>query len=473
MADNLDPNVVKNTPKTLQGLAVVIERYNKSLVDITSNITEISLYESIFTPFMYGEIILIDNSAMLSIFPFIGQEKVLIVWEREDKTIVKVFRVTDVFDVNQINESTGGYGISITSEKQMRNAISLFSKSYKDNSSEIIRKLYKEYLLEDLDVKVEGYFDHNVVFPYMKPLQAINMIQRATPAIDKTPMFVFESLYDEKPILNSMKQMLEQNPVLEIDPKNTAADNPISASSNMDKYRNQAYKVTINRAYNTLDQLGSGAYSCQTLGVDIGARTYTVTDFDFTKHAPTICQKDWISTFFTFDSVINTDNPDGVLVNGIRSTAAPVQYRNENAFEDFPNLNTIDENLAAAMRSYMKRLKSISVNVHMNSVPDLGVGKTVKLKWYRFSPKLNNEDPEDKVNSGVYLIAALRHYLKNGEYTMSMELVRDGIGEDAELYVNGNPPNFGNPLREQQSLLTEFEPRPIGSFIFGDLFDND
>ena len=66
----------------------------------------------------------------------------------------------------------------------------------------------------------------------------------------------------------------------------------------------------------------------------------------------------------------------------------------------------------------MKRLKSTSVNVYMNSVTDLEAGKTVDLKYYRFSPKLNNEDIDDKVNSGKYLIAALRHYVKNGEYTM-------------------------------------------------------
>lgn len=472
MADNLDPRVLELTPKKFKGIGVVIERYNQGTVDITGNITEISLYESIYTPFMYGEIIIIDNSAMLSTFPFIGQERVLITWEREDKKITKVFRVTDVFDVKQINETTGGYGISITSEQQVRNAISLFSKSYKGNSSEIIEKIYKEFLLKDLDVRATGYLSHNIVFPYIKPLQAINMIQRATPAFDKTPMFVYDSLYEEKPILTSMAQMFEQEPVVEIDPKNTVATDPSVSSTNIDEFRNQAYDVSINRAYNTLDQLGSGSYACQTLAVDIGSRSYNVTDFDFTKHAPTIGGKDWISTFFTFDDVLNSTNPDNVLVNGIRSTSAPVQYRNANAYDDYPSLSTVDENLVAGMRSYMKRLKSTSVNVYMNSHTDLGAGKTVNLKWYRFSPKLQNEDPDDKVNSGKYLIAALRHYIKNGEYTMSLELVRDGMGEDAELYVNGAPPNFGNPPRKQKSLLADYEPSNVSSSIFGDLFDN-
>lgn len=473
MAENSDPNVIKKIPKKLRGLRVFIERYNKSLVEITNNITEISIYESIFSPFLYGEIIIVDNSAMLSKFPFIGQERALIIWEREDKKIEKIFSVTDVFNVRQVNETTGAYGISITSEKQMRNAISLFSKSYKGNSAEIIQKIYKEFLLEDLDLKVQGFLSHNIVFPYIKPFQAINMIQKATPAEDKTPMFVYDTLYGDGPVLDSMKNMLKKESVLLIDPKNAVSLDPKYSLPDVEKFRNQAYEVAINRAYNTLDQLGSGIYACQTLSVDIGERTYTVTDFDFTKHAPTVGGKDWISTFFTFDDVINSENPNGVLVNGIRSTKAPVQYRNARAYEDFPNLNTVDENLVAGMRSYAKRLISTSVNVHMNSVTDLEAGKTVDLRWYRFSPKLQNEDPEDKINSGKYLIASLRHYIKNNDYTMSLELVRDGINQEAELYVNGAPPNFGNPPRVRKSLLADYETPKVSSSIIGDVFDNE
>lgn len=473
MADNLDPNVLSLMPKKFKGFKVIIERYNKEVIDITGSITEISLYETIYTPFVYGEMIIVDNSAMLSTFPFIGQERVLIVWEREDKVIYKIFRVTDVFNVRQVNESTGGYGLSITSEKQIRNSFSLFSKSYKGNSAEIIQKIYKEFLLEDLDVRIQGFLPHNIVFPYIKPMAAINMIQKATPAADKTPMFVYDTLYGEQPVLNSMKNMLEQDPVLEIDPKNTISTSSNELSSqNIDQFRNQAYDVTINRAYNTLDQMNEGAYGSQTLSVDISNRSFTATDFDFQLHAPSI-GKEWISTFFTFDDVPKADNPNDVLVNGIRSTKLRLQYQNEYAYEDYPNLNTIDENLLAGMRSYMKRLKSTSVTVYMNSVTELEAGKTVDLKYYRFSPKLQNEDVDDKVNSGKYLISALRHYVKNGEYTMSLELVRDGIGEDADLYVNRNPPNFGNPPRVQKSLLADYEPQNLGSSIFGDLFDNE
>jgi len=241
MADNLDPRLPELTPKKLKAIRVVVERYNQEIIDITSSITELSLYESIYAPFVYGELIVVDNSAMLSTFPFIGQEKVLIYWERENKTFTKVFRITDVFDVRQINDQTGGYGLSITSEQQVRNSISLFSKSYKGNSSEIIEKIYKEFLLTDIDVRTTGYLAHNIVFPFIKPLQAINMIQRATPAFDKTPMFVFETVYGEKPVLDSMKNMLDQDPVLTLQMKNNTNADPQNglASNKMEEFRNQ------------------------------------------------------------------------------------------------------------------------------------------------------------------------------------------------------------------------------------------
>jgi hypothetical protein len=92
----------------------------------------------------------------------------------------------------------------------------------------------------------------------------------------------------------------------------------------------------------------------------------------------------------------------------------------------------------------------------MNSVPDLEVGKTVMYTQPRFSAKLNpKEDSNDKVHSGKYLIGAIRHYVKNLEYTMSIELIRDGMGAEADFYPNGAP-NVGAPPVKRKSILPEF-----------------
>lgn len=277
-------------------------------------------------------------------------------------------------------------------------------------------------------------------------------------------MFVFESLYGDKTYLNSMKQMLEQDPIIKLEPKNIINQDTVTGSSmrDMESYRNQVYSINIPKAYDTLDQLGSGAYGSSTVVIDIGTKSATVTDFDFREHAPAI-SNDWISQYFAFENVPKAEDipgSNGVRVHGIRSTRLHVQNRNSLAYEDYPNLNSVDENMLAGMRSYMKRLTTTSVFVYMNSVTEMEVGKTVELTFPRFSPNLEGvDDIEDKVNSGKYLISAIRHYIKNTEYTMSIELIRDGIGEKARLEPNGDVPNFGAPVRRRASILPPMPPK--------------
>jgi hypothetical protein len=467
-----DPNLAKLSPRKFRSLTAYITKYNDTVVEITKEITEISIYESIYTPFMYGDLVIIDTSAMLSTFPFVGQEKLRLIWEREDKTVETEFYITDIADVSQINDSTGTYTLNFTSEKQVRNSFCLFSKSYKGNSVDIIKSIFKEYLREDIQTSTRGMLSHNVVFPYTKPISAINMVQQTTPAEDGTPMFVYETLYGNRTYLSSMKAMLNQAPVMKIEPKNIInSDNGNMIVGGMKNYRNQINQMAIIKGYDTLSHISQGSFGAQTISVDIGKQMADITDFDFRKHAPPI-SKDWITTFFAFEDVPNSENiagSNGVRVNGIRSTKLHVQHKNTLAYEDFPNLNDVEPNVFASMKSYMKRLNTTTLHVYMNSVTELEAGKTVDVVFPRFSPNLEGiDDIEDKVNSGKYLISAIRHYVKNRDYSMSLELVRDGMGETASFYGNNRVPNFGAPLRIKKSLLPELKKSLIDRI--GDLF---
>ena len=106
----------------------------------------------------------------------------------------------------------------------------------------------------------------------------------------------------------------------------------------------------------------------------------------------------------------------------------------------------------------MSRMDSTVVNIYMNSVPAIAAGVTVEYTKQRFSPKFNrDEDPTDKVNSGIYLVSSVRHYIRNNEYTMSIELIRDGMGKEADLY-NNETPDFGSPPRKRESVLGDLLP---------------
>lgn len=451
MADN---DLSQITPKKITGLKVTVKKYNGTIIDIAHNVTEISIYESIYTPFLYGELIIVDNSAMVSTFPFVGQEEVLIEWEREGRKMKKKFFITDVFDVKQQLEGVGSYGLSITSEKQMRNAISLFSKAYRGRGDEIIKKVHDEFLKgEPLQVKTKAKTSHSVVFPYMKPIQAIDMIRKHVLADDGTPMFVFESLYGEKPVLDSLKSMLESKPVFDIKPLKTVNTNSLGEGSrDTAKYRGQVYEALITRGYDTLNMLTKGAFASTATVVDISTKEASKTQFSFKEHAPPIA-KNWVTEFFAFDGtrIYNHYNTQNYLVHENK-----LSFCDDSGSPQFPNISTLNERDFLALVSYTARLNTINLAIFMNSVPELEVGKTVTYTQPRFSAKLNpQEDQDDKVNSGKYLIGAIRHYVKNLEYTMSLELIRDGVGEKADFY-GSNQPNLGQPPVTRLSILPEF-----------------
>jgi len=444
-------------PKGIRSLRIEIESYNGNRYDVSGNYTELSIYESIYTPFLSGELILVDNSSMLSKFPFIGQEKLLVQWERDDELFEKRFFITGVFDVARALDGVGAYGLTLSSEKQMLNASSLFSKAYRGRSDEIIRSVYEEYLGSDLVIGTNGKTSHNVVFPFIKPLQAIDMMCRNTLAEDNTPMFMYESLYREETRLESFGSMYSADPIIDLEMKLESNNDPSKPEPTRDLSdgKGRVYEFSLPKSYETLERLGRGDYASQVTVSDPSTRRAEISDFDYRRHAPSLAN-DSVSEYFAIG---------GQRVNNRFDTRNVTIPLNRYAFNDeFPNLNTVEDLDRNIIRSYQSRHSTSTVKLYMDSIAytldnaePFGVGKTVNFNMSRFSPKLQyTEDKDDYVNSGKYLVCAVRHYIKNGEYTMAAEIVRDGIGEDANLTPDGREPDYTEPVRVRSQIFPEF-----------------
>ena len=441
-------DLLSTTPNGVRAFGVEIQTHDGQLFDITGTITEMSLYESIYFPYIHGELTLVDNSDMLSDFPFVGQERLRLKWERDEKKTTREFLITKVANISRDRDGFGVYDLTITSEMQMRNATSLFSRSYRGRGDEIISGIYSDYLNTELNVVSEAKTSHNVVFPYMKPLQAADMIRKNVLAVDNTPLFVYESLYPNEVRLESLGEMLSREPIVELKPKKPSnTDQDGEASRQKLDERGTVYDMSTTRAYNTYDQINKGAYGSYVTIADPSTREYQKVEFDFKKEAPTI-SGEWITKDFTVG---------GIPVNEIYDTKNYYLHRNKYAFNtDFPNLSSIEDLDLSILNSYVHRHATTMLKVYIDSIAyvldsgePFGVGKAVEYTIPKFSPALSPEDQQnDKVNSGKYIVASLRHYIQNGEYTMSAELIRDGIGEFAQL----------DPLVEQNSTGKPIDP---------------
>jgi len=420
-------------PQGIRALEVGIVAHDSEFYDISGNITELSLYESIYYPYVYGQMIVVDNSMMLTDFPFIGQERATVSWERDDTQTTRVFYITKVKDVARSLDGVGTYELSLASVVQTRNSVSLFYKAYKGKADEIISDIFTEQLGASVTSEMAGKTSHNVVFPYMKPLQAVDMVRGANLAEDETPLFVYDSFYPNEIKVDSLARMYSQEPIMTISArKPTNTDKGAQASKMAVEDRGMVFDESISRAYDMYGNLNKGTLGSTVTITDPSSHEYQKLDFDYKALAPSLA-KDWVSPQY----VVNGSAPNEQF-----STRNLFLHRNQYAYnDDFPNLNTIDDYDLSLLNSYSRRHSMSTVKLYMDSVAytiesnqPFGVGKTVNYELSRFMPKLGqNEDDLDKFNSGKYIIAAIRHYIKNYEYTMSVELIRDGVGDEAEI----------------------------------------
>lgn len=419
----------------IQSFTVGIVAHDGEFYDITTSINELSLYESIYYPYIHGDISIIDNSMMLADFPFIGQERAIVSWKRDDQPLSRVFYVTKVSNATKRVDGFGIYELTINSVVQTRNAVSLFSQSYKGRGDKIISDVFDEHLGTSL-TPMEGTqskTSHNIVFPYMKPLQAVDMVRKNILADDNTPLFIYDTFYPNEIRLDSYARMYAREPLMTIESKKpTNTDQDGQSNRQMIKERGMVYDEVISRGYNMYDSLNKGVFGSTVTITDSSNSEYQVLDFDYQANAPAIA-KDWVSS----DYVVNGGTPNEQF-----ATRNLHLNRNSRSFNnDFPNLNTIDDFDRSILNSYGRRHANTVVKVYMDSIaytPEgnkpFTVGQTVNYNLLRFKPRLSNDEEHiDRTNSGKYVISAIRHFIKSSEYRMSIELIRDGIGERAQL----------------------------------------
>jgi hypothetical protein len=409
-------------PRQISSYKVVIESPNGTRLDITPHVIEMSIFESIYAINMHGQLVIGDNSAIFSDLPIVGQENINIQFTRMGEDVDLDFVVSGVEDISSPLESVGAYVILFTAKTKLLNTVSESSKSYKGLGVDIIREIYDDKfgIFAKLDVKASGGSSMRVVMPFIKPFAAINMIQQTAYDTNKSPLFIFDTVYDENPQLTSLHNMMTQEPVHHISNRvnfNNAEDG--MSTRDILEYTGQAQHIEIPSAYSVFEQIAAGSYATSIDTVDISNKSIRNYTFDHTKHA--VVDNDYMHANFKINDRLLSEH------TGAHNA---VNYINTKAFDSLGNIYGSDSYARPSVDSRLNRLDTINMNIQMDSVPGVAAGKTITVDYKRFVPMVTDQDtPKDEINSGKYLISSLRHYIKLGEYTMSLNLVRSHVGD--------------------------------------------
>ena len=415
--------------RELQDFQVGIISNNNTVYDVTLYVSNFEIYESIFEHSLTASMTVVDNTAMLSTIPVIGQEIVTIFYKYKDKEVNLGFRVNNIHDIKNVNDNVGIYALKLISDKRYRSAVNLFSRSYRGKNTEIISKIHEDFLNGQVEVISEGGSSHRIVFPYTKPYAAIDSILGNTFAQDKTPLFLYETVNDNKVKLQSYGDMLtrDNNTVQLLNANMINTDETGQAQRNLPFQNRNVFEQVIKRGYRTFDNVRKGVYGAFVTSIDISGKVYSEERFDYKQHAPTLGSeiKDPITDSFK----ITEESP-----NDLFNSRQFYFEKDSLAYEspDVGNLYQVDDLSKAAMFSYLSRMDSQFVALIADSNPDLEVGKLVELNFRRMTPNIDNEEDIDKVNSGKYICTAIKHQIKAGKYHIVVEAQRFGINNEAE-----------------------------------------
>ncbi len=164
--------------------------------DITEFITSLGFYESIFTPFIVGDMTLQDMQDIMTNLSIVGREKITVSFSTPgiDPEIRTVnFRVIGQKSKIQPNKSRGYIlNLRLVSENYFKNQTTRDSVSIKGKPEVIVQKIKEEYLSPDISLAFDETNDeeYSLVFPFQSPLEMIQKVMvNATPSDSTVPEF--------------------------------------------------------------------------------------------------------------------------------------------------------------------------------------------------------------------------------------------------------------------------------------------
>ena len=386
-------------------------------LDITNQILNIEIYEDLFSPFITGNLLVVDSLDISSVLPLVGEERVNLDIETPGLGKIKdQFYLYKMSNKDRFSESAMAYQIHFMSLEGIIDANKKISKAFSGKNSDIVQKLIRS---EGLNSKKTANIEETrnsqkYVSNFWSPTQNIAYVMEDSENMTGAPSFVFFE-NREGYVFASLNSLYAVPPIQTFVEDNYTRT--IGASGTTIRSVEEDYK-RVNNLYvpdffDYLDRVQGGYYSSALTSYDVTTKKYTYRVFD----AKTKTSKNL------------NDQALVQLGANYRSDAlrlfVPKYYGNFNGYSDVTNANSMQERI-----SLLKQAESLKIQISVAGRVDYTVGRTVNLEVYKNKPTRVGDSVKDLIDpvmSGLYLISAISHQITRKEHICNMELIKDSI----------------------------------------------
>ena len=424
--------------------------------DLTNFITTVGFYESIFNPFIVGELVLEDMQDLMTNLSIVGREKLTIRFKTPaiDSDVRElVLRVVGQKSKIAPNKSRGYIvNLRLVSENYFKNQNTKESVSFKGKPHQIVEKVVSEYLPGDLVVNERtSNLDYKLVYSFKQPLHMINQVMTNASPVDSedaendTGYLFYETL--DGLHFRCFNNMFKVDPIYTF-----FNSNSLRSSSDDDEFTKSTFfteKVIFKDTSNRVKQIENGAFASETYFHDLTTKQWGKNNFNYatgnrvTKKGGKSNETEPI--FPPSVKVRGFDNA-GVISSQMFPIISENQSENTNIQKVFftPRHTNIqgeehgaNENNFETLRyanSNLSLYNDTEVDVTLSGNSLLRAGQTVNFIVQKNEPdsKLRSSSTDfNEEKSGRYLISGLHHrfFLVSGTHKTYATLVRNFRGQ--------------------------------------------
>ena len=385
---------------------------------ITPQVVTIEIFEDIFSPFISGKMVIKDSQELGNLLPLVGEEIIRIdigtpTIPAKDSYIGEfyVFKMDDRF---KLSERELAYVLHFTSKECIVDVNKKLSRGFSGKISDIVGKILTEHLETTKELNIEETKNSTKYVSNFWPITR-NMQYLCESALNlkDSPTYIF---YENKYGLNfvSLDTLYSKdNPIFQnFIWDNYTLDVGKGSVKDLDKDYQRILEIRTPEVFNYLERLKSGMYGSEMIAFDLLTKQYMQVEYkpNFTETEHLNANPLWSS------NAIN--RPRATLITDHR------YYNNFDGYDDVTNSKFIQKRT-----SLMTQAEAFRLEIIVFGRTDYSVGQKVNVKLPKNTQiTKSDQDWQDKLYSGNYLIAALCHRITRNRHECVMELIKDSYG---------------------------------------------
>lgn len=438
-----------------------------------------SVYEDINSPYLSGEVTIVDSSHLLSKLPIIGEETIQIFWRSMNTDISNFirFRVVRLVNVERLGEITNVYTLELLSSISIRNQKTKVSKSFAkgslsdmvawvlENKLKMVNEETVDYvrqgddLVKNKDIE-KNYFAvesktpniEKYVAAYMSPIRMVNKLSQRSNSSQGSLFYFFEDISRFRFVnllesISEQKKNLNQVKKLVYIPQNTSAssvlDNRLKWTIISD------YK--IKKRFDLFDNMSKGMYSSVAMYFDLEKRTLDVNSYYYQDDARK-------ANHINNDGHLLTTETSDVLHNSEYESASTISFLVPVCSGDKESQTYNDQR----KHMFQQRISSeaqlmnaliMEISIAGDTTGSYSIGKLIHIHIPQ-----DQSLEGDRNLTGYYFITKIRHDIDKGDnrYNITMEVVSDTLfsGNRTELQAED--------YADSEGISVDAKEQPIG-----------